>query len=124
MASGHYGLGNLVMIIDKNQIQAVSWTKNVMNIDPLDKKLEAFGWDVVSIDGHDMGQILETLHALPASDSQTRRRPIAIISNTHKGETIPGLENTPNCHLRPMPPALLEKCLARLDEIEKEIERS
>ena len=95
-----------------------------MDIDPLDKKLEAFGWDVISIDGHNMEEILKTLHSLPASDSQIRRKPIAIISNTRKAETIPDLENTPNCHLRPMPPQLLEKCLARLDEIEQEIERS
>ena len=61
---------------------------------------------------------------MAASDSQIRRKPIAIISNTRKAETIPDLENTPNCHLRPMPPQLLEKCLARLDEIEQEIERS
>lgn len=124
MAAGHYQLGNIVMITDKNQIEATGWTKDIMNIDPLDKKLEAFGWDVISIDGHNMEEILKTLHSLPASDSQIRRKPIAIISNTRKAETIPDLENTPNCHLRPMPPQLLEKCLARLDEIEQEIERS
>ena len=88
MAAGHYQLGNIVMITDKNQIEATGWTKDIMNIDPLDKKLEAFGWDVISIDGHNMEEILKTLHSLPASDSQIRRKPIAIISNTRKAETI------------------------------------
>ena len=87
-------------------------------------KRQAFGWETITIDGHDMKQILETLHSLPASDSQTRRKPIAIIANTNKGETLPGLENTTACHLRPMPDDLLEKAMARLDEIDQEIERS
>lgn len=124
MCAGHYGLGNLVTIVDKNRVQAVGWTKDIMDIDPLDAKLQAFGWETITIDGHDMKQILETLHSLPASDSQTRRKPIAIIANTNKGETLPGLENTTACHLRPMPDDLLEKAMARLDEIEQEIERS
>ena len=124
MCAGHYGLGNLVTIVDKNRVQAVGWTKDIMDIDPLDAKLQAFGWETITIDGHDMKQILETLHSLPASDSQTRRKPIAIIANTNKGETLPGLENTTDCHLRPMPDDLLEKTMDRLDEIEQDIERS
>ena len=124
MCAGHYGLGNLVTIVDKNRVQAVGWTKDIMDIDPLDAKLQAFGWETITIDGHDMKQILETLHSLPASDSQTRRKPIAIIANTNKGETLPGLENTTACLLRPMPVDLLEKAMARLDEIDQEIERS
>lgn len=71
-----------------------------------------------------MEQILEALDSLPASDSQVRRKPVAIICNTNKGETIPDLENTPYVHLRPMQGELLEKTLARLDEIQEEIERS
>ena len=124
MCAGHYGLGNLVTIVDKNRVQAVGWTKDIMDIDPLDAKLQAFGWETITIDGHDMKQILETLHSLPASDSQTRRKPIAIIANTNKGETLPGLENTTPRHLRPMPDDLLEKAMSRLDEIDQEIERS
>lgn len=124
MAAGHYGLGNLIAIVDKNRIEAVGYTRDIMNIDPLDLKLQAFGWDTITIDGHNMEEILETLDSLPKSDSQVRRRPIAIIMNTNKAQSIPGLENTTSAHLRPMPPELLEKTLARLDEIEQEIERS
>ena len=58
------------------------------------------------------------------SEMCIRDRPIAIIANTNKGETLPGLENTTACHLRPMPDDLLEKAMARLDEIDQEIERS
>ena len=124
MSAAHYGLGNIIAIIDKNNAQAVSWTKDIMNIDPLEEKLQSFGWETITIDGHDMGQIVDALDSLPASDSQIRRKPIAIIANTEKGYTIPDLENTPYVHLRPMPPELFEKTMARLDEIEKEIERS
>lgn len=124
MSAAHYGLGNIIAIIDKNNAQAVSWTKDIMNIDPLEEKLQSFGWETITIDGHDMGQIVDALDSLPASDSQIRRKPIAIIANTEKGYTIPDLGNTPYVHLRPMPPELFEKTMARLDEIEKEIERS
>lgn len=52
----------------------------------MDKRLESFGWDVINIEnGNDMAQVLAALDKLPKPDSQTRRRPIAIISNTLKG---------------------------------------
>ena len=101
MCAGHYGLGNLVTIVDKNRVQAVGWTKDIMDIDPLDAKLQAFGWETITIDGHDMKQILETLHSLPASGlPDPAASPYAIIANTNKGETLPG----PGEHYR-LPPA-------------------
>lgn len=124
MSGAHYKLGNLVLIVDKNKNQATSTVKNIMDIDPLDEKLKAFGWDVFEIDGHDMNQIIDCLDALPASDSQTPRRPIAIISNTIKGKGLSVLEDTAICHLIPLNEQMFEGTMKKLDLEREEIERS
>lgn len=86
MTGAQYGLGNLVLIVDKNQFQIGGTTTEIKSLEPLDKRLEFFGWDVINIEnGNDMAQVLAALDKLPKPDSQTRRRPIAIISNTLKG---------------------------------------
>ena len=97
--AGHYQLGNLVLCVDKNDLQMTGTTADVMNINPLDKRLEAFGWDVRWIeDGNDMEQVLQTLDALPEADSQIRRKPIAIIAHTTKGKGVDFMEGEVKWH--------------------------
>jgi transketolase len=98
MAGGHHKLGNLVAVIDKNGLQMTGHTRDVMNIDPLDEKLRAFGWDVVEIDGNDMYAVCEAFQNLPPSDPFTRRRPVAIISNTVKGKGVDFMEDVAKWH--------------------------
>ena len=98
MAGGHHELGNLVCIVDKNGLQMTGHTKDVMNIDPLDKKFEAFGWDAVCIDGNDMEQVCAAFENLPASDGGKRRRPVAIIANTVKGKGVDFMEDVATWH--------------------------
>jgi len=98
MAGAHYELGNLVAIIDKNRLQMTGFTKDILNIDPLDEKLKAFGWDPVVIDGNDMYSVCETLQNLPPADPLVRRRPIAIIANTTKGKGVDFMENDAMWH--------------------------
>ena len=98
MAAGHFQLGNLTLIVDKNALQMTGKTIDVMNIDPLDKKLEAFGWDVKSIDGNDMYACCEALQAQPPADPVSRRKPYAIISNTVKGKGVSFMEGNAKWH--------------------------
>jgi transketolase len=98
MAGGHHELGNLVAIIDKNRLQMTGFTENVMNIDPLDEKLRAFGWDAVVIDGNDMYSVCQALQNLPPPDPFVRRRPAAIIANTVKGKGVDFMENEAKWH--------------------------
>jgi len=100
MAAAHYELGNLILIVDKNKYQVGGTTDAVMSLGALDKKLEAFGWDVINIeDGNDMLQVLEAIDKLPKPDATTRRKPIAIVSNTLKGiGMLPNLVG-PNSHI-------------------------
>ncbi len=116
MAAGHYQLGNLVAIVDKNQVQMTGATSVVMNIDPLDDKLRAFGWDVLQIDGNDMYAVCEALQSLPPADPVSRRRPVAIISNTIKGKGVDFMEGNYKWHGGGIAKEQLDQALASVEK--------
>ena len=123
MAAAHYELGNLILICDKNKYQIGGSTNQVMCLEPFDEKLKAFGFDVIDIeDGNDMLQVLEALDTLPKPDCQTRRRPIAIISNTLKGiGMIEGFAGSEQSHLSMIPnDFLLDMTFASIEALRKE----
>lgn len=116
MAAGHYQLGNLVAIVDKNGVQMTGFTKDVMNTDPLSAKFEAFGWDAVDIeDGNDMAQVAEAMANLPASDGAVRRRPVALIAHTVKGKGVDFMENNYKWHGGGIAKEQLEQALASVE---------
>ena len=115
MAAGHYKLGNLVAIVDKNQVQMTGFTQSVMNLDPLDKKLEAFGWDVREINGNNMFEVCEVLQGLPPAEPEYRRKPIFIISNTIKGMGVDFMENNYKWHGGGIAKEQLEQALASVE---------
>lgn len=94
MAAGNFKLDNLVAIVDKNGLQIDGTTKEVMDIDPLDKKYEAFNWNVITIDGHDMQQILDAFDKA----KNTKGKPTCIIANTIKGKGVSFMENQVSWH--------------------------
>lgn len=96
MSASHYKLDNLVGIIDRNGLQISGSTENVMGLDPLDKKWEAFGWHVVSIDGNDIHSLIETFDGIPFTDG----KPTLVIANTVKGKGVSIAENAINWHHR------------------------
>ena len=94
MFASHYKLDNLCVFLDLNHLQIDGPIEKVMNSAPQDKKLEAFGFKVLSIDGHDLDQIeaaVETFHA-------EKGRPTFIILNTTKGKGVSYMENNANWH--------------------------
>ena len=99
MAGAHFGLGNLVAICDKNQVQMTGTTKDVMNLDSLAEKVTAFGWNAIEIaDGNDMAQVCAALEQIPAADYTQHRKPTFIISNTIKGKGVDFMEGTYKWH--------------------------
>ncbi len=80
MAAGHYGTDNLIAIVDKNGLQVNGYTRDVMNIEPVEDKFKAFGWEVRTIDGHDFYQIYDALSSVPFK----KGKPSCIVSNTVK----------------------------------------
>jgi transketolase len=93
MAAAHYKLDNLVCIVDHNTLQITGHTCDVCSNAPLDSKFHAFGWDVVSVDGH---SVAELTGALKRRDGAGR--PLAVIANTIKGKDVRFMENVARWH--------------------------
>jgi transketolase len=94
MCAGHYHLDNLVAIVDNNNLQIDGPITEIMSSYPIDKKFEAFNWNVINIDGHDYVQILEAFkHAREKKDC-----PTMIVAKTVKGKGVSFMENNVAWH--------------------------
>ena len=89
MAAAYHKLDNLIVILDKNQVQETGKTKEVMDIGDVKSKWKAFGWNVIEINGHDMQQIVS---ALDKASKLKNKKPTIIVSNTIKGKGVSFME--------------------------------
>lgn len=112
MSAAHYRLGNLIAIVDFNRLQIDGPVKDVMNIEPLAEKYRAFGWDVMTVDGHGMSDLVGKMQGAYQRDSSGR--PIVLICNTVKGRGVSFMENAIGSHGRPPGRQELEKALTEL----------
>ena len=94
MAGAAYKADNLVAIVDCNHVQATDVAEKVMPYGQLKEKWTSFGWNVVEIDGHNMGAILDALDQAKAC----KDKPTAIIANTIKGKGFPFAEGKAAYH--------------------------
>ena len=94
MFAAHYKLDNLCLIIDNNGLQIDGFVRDVMNTMPYESKLEAFDWNVISVDGHDVAQILDAFDKA----RETKGKPTAIIAKTVKGKGVSFMENQAGWH--------------------------
>ena len=108
--AGHNRLSNLTAIIDYNKIQSFGTVKEVLDLDPLAAKWEAFHWHTVEVDGHDHVQLQETLSRVPLEAD----RPTAIIAHTIKGKGVGFMEGRLEWHYRSPNPAQLEQALKEI----------
>jgi len=98
MATAHYGLDNLCVIVDKNGLQYDGETTSVLNTDSLAKKFEAFGFEVSEVDGHDCSAILKALKPSDISIQSSEKKPRCVIANTIKGKGVSFMENEKTWH--------------------------
>jgi transketolase len=96
MAAGHFQLGNLVAIVDRNQMCIDGFTDDVMSVEPLDARFTDFGWHAQRIDGHDLDAILNTFSDLPRAE---RGQPQVIIADTIKGRGVARMELSLDWHV-------------------------
>jgi transketolase len=96
MEAGNWKLDNVCAIVDKNRLQIDGWVKDVQDIDPLKEKYESFKWNVIECDGHDMGQILESLEKAKAY----KGKPSVIIAQCVKGKGVSFMETIAGWHGR------------------------
>jgi transketolase len=120
MAAAAYGLDNLTGIVDRNRIQATGPTAEVLAIPAIERKWEAFGWSVLTVDGHDIWAVLEALDAAAA----VRGRPTVIVADTVKGKGVSFAENTAAFHNGIMTREQYEQGLQELDRRLEEIEKA
>ncbi|MDD3944485.1 MAG: transketolase [Bacteroidales bacterium] len=103
----HHKLDNLCAFIDRNKMQALGNSNDILNLEPLKAKLEAFNWNVLDIDGNDYDQ----LRAAFKNAAETKGKPTIIIANTIKGKGVPYMENTLKWHYCAPNDDLLNKAL-------------
>lgn len=92
MSAAHHKLDNLTAIVDRNRLQQGARTEDTAGLDPLDEKLESFGFEVRVIDGHDYGQLWDALQP------STTGKPVAIVANTIKGKGVSFIEDRVEWH--------------------------
>ncbi|AOQ22735.1 Transketolase [Moorella thermoacetica] len=110
MAAAHYHLDNLTAIVDHNHLQIDGRVEEVMSPEPVADKFRAFGWEVMTIDGHDFGQILDALERA----REVKGKPTVIIAETIKGKGVSFMENQAGWHGKAPKPEEVEKALAEL----------
>ncbi|MDD2806158.1 MAG: transketolase [Elusimicrobiales bacterium] len=101
MFAGFHKLDNLTLIVDRNKKSMLGLTREIINMDPLDEKFRAFGWETVTADGHSAAGVHGTLSKLlPARNG----KPKVFVADTVKGKGVPQLEADPLCHIRNLTP--------------------
>ena len=96
MAAAQFQLDNLIWIADRNGLQLADFTNKVVDLEPLDKKMEAFGMWVGQTDGNDPAAFIDTIESLPRGDG----KPKAVIAKTTKGKGVSFIEGQPSWHHR------------------------
>lgn len=112
-SASHFGAGNLRAIIDRNQMGLDGSTEDVMSVEPIRGRFEAFGWDVVEVDGHDPAALASTLMSLPPP---TGDRPVCVVAHTVKGKGIGYMELSRTWHLGYLAPTDAADAVRELDQ--------
>ncbi|MEM5543071.1 transketolase [Sulfitobacter sp. AS92] len=95
-SAGHFGLQNLVAIVDRNGLSIDGHTEDIMTVEPMEDRFAAFGWNVQRIDGHDLNAVREAFARLPSGRDG---RPQVIIGDTVKGRGVAHMEMSLDWHV-------------------------
>lgn len=118
MFASHKNLDNLVVIVDQNGLQIDGTVAEVGGIEPLDKKFESFGFNVLKVDGHDFNQLDEAF----ANAKSTKGMPTAILMQTVKGKGVSFMENQVGWHGKATNDEEYKIAMAELEGQLKELE--
>lgn len=113
MFAAHHRLSNLVAIVDANGQQALGYTGDVLDLEPLPARWDAFGWNAVEVDGHDHAALA---HAF--DEAAGASRPTVVIARTTFGKGVSFMESLIKWHYLPMSESEFERALAELDAAE------
>jgi transketolase len=108
----HHRLNNLTLIVDYNKIQSYGSVEEVLDLHPLNRKFEAFNWNVIEIDGHDHNQIAEAFQKMKFESL----KPCVIIAHTIKGKGVDFMENELLWHYRSPSLEQLQEAIKQIDK--------
>ena len=97
MSASHHKASNLIAIVDRNQYSLDGRVEDVVSVEPLAEKWEAFGWETHEVDGHDVEALLGKLRSVRRDED--RQRPAVIIAHTVKGKGVSFMESEMGWHL-------------------------
>lgn len=112
MAAGHYKLDNLCAVVDRNRLQISGGTEEVMSHDSQEERWYSFGWNVISVDGNDIGQLV---HAFEITKGY-KGKPTVVIANTVKGCGSAVMENKASWHHKVPTQEEMEQIMKDLEE--------
>ena len=121
LSAAHHGLDNLIVILDRNKLQAMGDTEDILRLDSMKEKWEGFGWSTEQVDGHDIGKLVRVLQKCK---EQRLAKPIIIIADTVKGKGVSFMEQVPIWHYRMPNPEEMEIVKEELGITEKELQGS
>jgi transketolase len=98
MFAAEHKLDNIMVIIDNNKVSMLDYCKNIINLTPMEEKLKIFGWDVETIDGHNVEELYNSL--MDFKEKRNGQKPKVLIADTVKGKGVTMLENDPLCHVK------------------------
>ena len=96
MFAAHHNLNNLILVIDYNNLQSFDTIETTLKLEPLHDKMKAFGWKVITVDGHNHAILNKTLKEA----KKVQNKPICIIANTIKGKGVSFMENSVMWHYK------------------------
>ena len=115
MAAHHFKLKNLIAIVDRNKMMIDGKTEDVMGIEPIDKKYEAFGFEVITCNGNDMNEVDAALAKAWANDTD---KPVCIISQTEKGFGVKKFQGNVKWHYGAMNSDLFKEAVADIEAMD------
>jgi transketolase len=112
MAAAHFGLDNLVGIVDRNRLQISGRTEERMRLEPLADRWQSFGWSVETVDGHDVEALRAAFDRAPFEPGQ----PTMLLADTTKGKGVRFLADKKKCHYVTLTPDLYRRALNELHQ--------
>ncbi len=119
LSAAHHGLGNLIVILDRNKLQAMGDTEDILKLNSMEDKWKGFGWNTEQVDGHDIGKLIAVLQRCK---NRQLDKPTIIIADTIKGKGISFMEQVPIWHYRMPNPEEMEVVKRELGITEKELQ--
>lgn len=120
MAARRFGVDSLTGIVDRNRVQATGPTKEIFDIPDIERKWEAFGWHVLTVDGHDVSAVLEALDAA----ERMKGRPTVIVADTVKGKGVSFAEHNAAFHNGVFTEEQYRQAMAELETRRAELARA